>query len=78
VSEGVEVVYFRHMQCAITNFETTEAALLFINTAEWNGDISSVGVYVDGEPKVWDGFCSQDPPTPDQADEMRRYYNEAS
>jgi hypothetical protein len=40
-------------------------------------DLYSVGVFVDGEPHIWDGYATKEPPTPEQAERMRKAYAES-
>lgn len=74
----IEVVYMRYHSAYLYEAETMEDALSFIQYGEDDGAMSSVGVYVNGEPRIWDGYVDQDPPTPEQAKTMRETYREAS
>lgn len=73
----IEVVYYRYMSPYIYEAETVEGALAFIEGGEDNGEMSSVGVFRDGEPIIRRGYVDQDPPTPKQADDMRENYRRA-
>jgi hypothetical protein len=73
----VEYGYYRHFNKYLAEAESIEDALRSIEYGEDAGQMSSVGVFVDGEPRVWDGFVDKDPPTTEQAEKMRRFYGEA-
>lgn len=73
----IEVVYYRYHSPYVEEFETVERALGFIEFGEDDGQMSSVGVFKDGEPIIWRGYVDQDPPTPEQAESMREDYRKA-
>lgn len=74
---AIEVLYYRHFWQHVEECETVEEALAFIETGEDEGRMSSVGVFVDGKPHIYDGYVAQDPPTEKQAADMARLYAEA-
>jgi hypothetical protein len=73
----VEVVYMRHYSANVSEHDSIDDALSFIKYSEDDGQMSTVGIMVDGEPHIWDGYLTKDAPTDEQAAEMRRYYDEA-
>lgn len=75
--QAVEVLYMRYGAPYIAEVESVEDALSYIESGEDDGQISSVGVFVGGEPRIWDGYVSKEVPTPEQAGTMRRLYEKA-
>lgn len=74
----IEVVYMRHFAAYLHEAETVADALSFIEHGEDAGEMSSVGIYVNGQPHIWDGYVDKEPPTPEQAKKMRAAYREAA
>jgi hypothetical protein len=74
----VEVVYFRYHALYVEVADSIDAALAFIESGEDYGEMSSVGVYVNGEPVIENGYSSRESPTPVQADRMRELYRDAA
>lgn len=73
----IEYVYYRHFAVYRQEVDSIEEALSAIQYGADDGQMASVGVFVNGEPRIWDGYVRQDPPTPEQAEEMRAEYAKA-
>jgi hypothetical protein len=76
----IEAVYYRYHQIGIYEADSVEDAQSFIDGSEDNGYISSVGVFVEGEPHS-SGPWNWRPPKPGddmrEIDGMRREYAKA-
>jgi hypothetical protein len=75
----IEVVYMRYFQAYLHGVDSIEEALRFIDAGEDAGEMSSVGVFVNGQPHIYDGYINKDPgPNSQQAEGMRKAYREAT
>ena len=74
---AIEYVFYRHGELYRQQAGSVQDALTLIDEGEEEGTLSSIGIFVDGEPRIWDGYVDQEPPTPQQADEMRQAYSRA-
>jgi hypothetical protein len=77
-SDLIEVVYMRYGSVYLHEAESIEGALAFIQYSEDDGWMSSVGVYVNGEPRICGGYADQEPPTPAEVEMMREAYRKAN
>ena len=73
----IEYVYYRYGELFRQEAGSVEDALAVIDDGEEEGTLSSIGIFVDGEPRIWDGYVAQEVPTPHQAVEMREAYARA-
>lgn len=73
----IEVVFGREYVIYRSKHDSIEDALRFIKAGEDYGEISSVGIYLDGEPRIWDGYLSQDYPDGYQERRMAGYYTKS-
>jgi hypothetical protein len=79
-TERVEAVFYRHFRVYRAEMDSVAEAISFLNSGEDYGSLSSVGVFVDGEPHLTDAYVNDDggrTPTPEEADRMRADYAKA-
>lgn len=73
----IEAVYYRHGCVCAATCETVESAVAYLWSGADAGELSDVGVFVDGEPVLTDAFPRSRPPTAAETDEMRSDYAKA-
>lgn len=70
----IEAVYFRYGGVEAYEADSVEDATSFLESGEDHGELSSVGVFVDGEPSLYAVLQDPAPPTDVQAAEMLGVY----
>lgn len=75
----IQAVFYQHGFVYAEEFRSVEAAVTFLNGGEDRGILSSVGVFVDGEPRVVDQYVGRGGRAPSKAEakDMLRAYAEA-
>lgn len=73
----IEAVYYRHFTVYRHACDTVEEAKGYLCYGEDDGSLSSVGVFVDGKPVLYDVYVDPHPPTADEAREMLDSYVKA-
>lgn len=68
----IEAVYYRYHSIYAEECGSIEEALAFLENGEDYGELSSVGVYVEGEPRLAKQFVEKHPLT----EEERKYMEE--
>ena len=71
----IEAVYYRYFSIYVEECDTVEDAQAFLDGGEDCGSLSSVGVYVDGEPHSC-GPWEWHPPTSDDENRSLEYMRE--
>lgn len=72
----IEAVFYRHFGVYAQECDSIEEAVAFLNSGEDYGELASVGVFVDGQPRITDQYVHDPgrPPTDDEAAAMRADY----
>jgi hypothetical protein len=75
----IEAVYYRHFCVEAWECDSVEEAVSFLNAGDDDGSLASVGVFVDGQPRVIDQYVHPPGrvPTPGEAEAMCRDYAKA-
>lgn len=74
----IEAVYYRYGRaCRNDFFDTVEEAAAYLCSGEDYGALSSVGVFVDGEPVLADVYVEPHPPDEYEARVMAESYRKA-
>lgn len=72
-------MFYRHFVVYRHEAESIAEAVSFLNYGEDAGTLSSVGVFVDGEPHLTDAYVHDNgrEPTAEEAEQMREDYTKA-
>ena len=73
----IEVLYARYGGRYVHEVDDIEEAFGYIELGEDQNALSAIGIFIDGEPRVWDGYAETREPTDEERQEMMDEYAKA-